>query len=75
MEENLIKILFTKVWARLKKIQARWSSVPRSHGEKLGGVGKGTITTMEVGNRGMGGSHGLERERKRRQRKRESYDL
>lgn len=55
----------------------RWSSVPGSHGEKLGGVGEGAITTMEVGSGGMGGSSGLKRERKREdgERERESYDL
>lgn len=45
MEENSMKILFTKTQPRLREIHERWSSVARVSNEKCRGVQKGTITS------------------------------
>lgn len=45
MEENAVKILFTKMQPRLGEIHERWSSAARVSNEKCGGVQKRTITS------------------------------
>lgn len=45
MEENSMKILFTKMQPRLREIYERRSSAARVSNEKCGGVQKGTITS------------------------------